>query len=62
MYIEPKIIVMSTDELNKHISAAARSMCDGDSKNFVVGAGCGYGYTNGSCDKSHNCDAMHYFK
>lgn len=62
MYIAPKIVTVNVNELNQHIKVAARStgMCSGPSADYSVGAGCGYTYTNGGCDMSHNCDAGHY--
>lgn len=60
MYIAPKIISVNSESLKKHIKAAATSMCAGATADYVVGGGCGFAYSNGSCTASHNCDAGHY--
>jgi len=60
MYTMPVILAISAKELLKHIQISARSMCDQNSADYTVGAGCGHLYTEGGCTLAHNCDAAHY--
>jgi len=56
MYIKPTIIEINSDLITKYIKAYAFSSlgCPGLSADYVVGGGCGYAYSNGSCNISHN--------